>query len=261
MDDSHEASRGVTIGYAIQHPYMFITNSYENANPRDEETGNPDAFNYRNHWHIPYKDHPEISYLSDGTHILFNAWNAGATAPGLNYSSDNADEKANAPQQNAFAVTKSVYDPCPPGFKMPPIDALYSIFKEKTGVSYQGNKWTMNIGGKSITFPLTGVRNYALRPTEWKSVEQVKGASDGSTFDYKSFYKISMPAFRMLTFMSSATIIKKESYNAYQVYIFLIDHKPRETEPSIGDADATMNITASSNSYGLSVRPVTSDSK
>lgn len=257
MDDSHEASRGVTIGYAIQHPYMFITNSYENANPRDEETGNPDAFNYRNHWHIPYKDHPEISYLSDGTHILFNAWNAKATAPGLQYSSTPKDEEK---VQNAKTVTKSVYDPCPPGFKMPPIDALFSINNEKTDLSYQGNKWTMNIGGKSITFPLTGVRNYALRRTEWESVQPLTGVYDVKSF-YISFYKTSMPAFKMLTFMSSATIIKKESYNAYQVYIFCLDRNDRSYEPTPDTPNYKMYITASSNSYGLSVRPVTSDSE
>lgn len=257
VDDSHEASRGVTIGYAIQHPYMFITNSYENANPRDEETGNPDAFNYRNHWHIPYKDHPEISYLSDGTHILFNAWNAKATAPGLQYSSTPKDEEK---VQNAKTVTKSVYDPCPPGFKMPPIDALFSINNEKTDLSYQGNKWTMNIGGKSITFPLTGVRNYALRRTEWESVQPLTGVYDVKSF-YISFYKTSMPAFKMLTFMSSATIIKKESYNAYQVYIFCLDRNDRSYEPTPDTPNYKMYITASSNSYGLSVRPVTSDSE
>ena len=256
-DDSHEASRGVTIGYAIQHPYMFITNSYENANPRDEDKGNPDAFNYRNHWHIPYKDLP-VSYLNDGTHILFNAWNATATDAGVQYSSSPTDEQKTL---NAMAVTKSVYDPCPPGFKMPPIDALYSIYTEKTDVSYQGNKWTMNIGGKSITFPLTGVRNYALRSTEWTSVEPLTEATDGSSFNYTSFYKTSMPAFKMLTFMSSATIIKKESYNAYQVYIFCLDRNDRSYEPTPDTPNYKMYITASSNSYGLSVRPVTSDSE
>lgn len=261
VDDSHEASRGVTIGYAIQHPYMFITNSYENANPRPEEKDNPDAFNYRNHWHIPYKDLPEgdpVDYLSNGTHILFNAWNAKADKPGVLYSSSPTDDEK---VQNAMAVTKSVYDPCPPGFKMPPIDALYSIYTEKTDVSYQGNKWTMNIGGKSITFPLTGIRNYALRSTEWTSVQPLTGVSDGSSFDYISFYKTSMPAFRMLTYLSSATIIKKEPFNAYQVYIFCLDRDNRSVKPTPENPNNKMSITASSNSYGLSVRPVTSDSE
>lgn len=41
IEPSGEASKGVTIGYAIQHPYMFVTNSTSN----DVEK----TFNYRNH--------------------------------------------------------------------------------------------------------------------------------------------------------------------------------------------------------------------
>ena len=93
-------------------------------------------------------------------------------------------------------------------------------------------------------FPLTGVRDYALRTNEWETVKPV-GATD-SEFDYKTFYKTSMPAFNMLTFISSATIIEKSANNGFQVYIFRRD--TRQTSP--------WSILTSSNSYGLTVLPM-----
>lgn len=259
VDYSHEASKGVTIGYAIQHPYIFITNSYDSEYPRNPADKGK-AFNYRNHWHIPYM-HDPVLYLNKDKHILFNAWNAEAKEAGLDYNSEIDSEKEKAPEQNVMPVTKSVYDPCPPGFKMPPIGAWNSILEAKTSnnISYSTNKWTMTVGGQSIEFPLTGVRNYALRSVEWTTVKPyIKTKSD---FDYTSFYKTSMPAFKILTFISSATIIAKKGDSAYQTYIFCLDRNTRSVEPTPDKPNYKMYITASSNSYGLSVRPVTSDSE
>lgn len=238
IDPSGEASKGVTIGYAIQHPYMFVTNSTEH------ETDH--VFNYRNHWHIPYADY-NVPYLSEATHIMFNAWNSAAKDAGYLYGSTGT--LAN----NAAIVTKSVYDPCPPEFQVPPIHALKGVYDKmsSTSASYANNAWTITSDGGAITFPLTGVRNYALRSNEWTTVK-IKGST--SVFDYKEFYKISMPAFRMLTFVSSATIVKKEDYNAYQVYIFSIDRSVRGSAPGI--SNLKKQLTPSSNSYGMPVRPM-----
>lgn len=256
VEPSGEASKGVTIGYAIRHPYMFVTNSKEYIKPGDNEpsdynpeTGkgyNPltgDGFNFRNHWHIPYVIN-QVSYLNQDEHIMFNAWNSAATDAGYEYG--NTGTLAN----NAEYVTKSVYDPCPPDFQVPPIHALKGIYdKPISAWSYDDvdNAWTITSDGKSITFPMTGVRNYALRPTEWTTVDLT-----GSGLTYTEFYKISMPAFRMLTFVTSATIVKKEVYNAYQVYIFRIDRTERGNPA--GPSNLTKARTPSSNSYGLSVR-------
>lgn len=236
VDPGGEASKGVTIGYAIQHPYMFVTNS------TDHETDG--LFNYRNHWHIPYKD-KTVGYLNDATHILFNAWNSGAMDAGYEYN------KGGSLSNNAAIVTKSVYDPCPPEFQVPPIHALKAINDKMsaTTASYANNAWTITSDGGSITFPLTGVRNYALRSNEWTTVDLT-----GSGLNHKEFYKISMPAFRMLTFVSSATIVEKEEYNAYQVYIFSIDRSNRKNPP--GTDNLNKQLTPSSNSYGLAVRPM-----
>lgn len=236
-----EASKGVTIGYAIQHPYMFVTNSKEHG------TAGHTGFNYRNHWHIPYADH-SVGYLNNATHIMFNAWNSAAKDAGYEYG------KTGTLANNADPVTKSIYDPCPPQFKMPPIHALQGVLQAMTSTNstYADNVWTITKNGKSIKFPLTGVRNYALRETEWNSVHLSGKTAD--TFDYNEFYQISMPAFRMLTFLSSATIVKKEDYNAYQVYILSIDKSNRDNAPGTGNLKKS--LTPSSNSYGLSVRPM-----
>ena len=223
IDIDDYASNGVSIGYAIKHPYMFVTNSR-----CSDSSGETTDFNYRNHWHKPYKHYP-APYLHDNSHILFNAWDAGATSAGV----------------KAANVQKTIYDPCPPQFKVPPLDAFQEFVDKKSSGSLNGNVWTFTSNGKSITFPITGLRNYALRSNEWTTVEPVK-ADPG--FSYEEFYKISMPAFKSLTYISSATIEEKkangttDTYNAYQVTIFRYQNG--------------ISTIGSSNSYGLSVRPI-----
>lgn len=247
-----EASKGVTIGYAIQHPYMFVTNSkYRDFDDVD--------FDYRNHWHIPNNDYDgNIPYLNKA-HIMFNVWNVGATGPGEKYGT------TGIPANNAGSVTKSVYDPCPPGFKVPPIHAFRIIAYNKPAdnkLSYSNNVWTMknSDGSKTIDFPLTGVRNYALRSVEWETVKKtVSSSSSTITINVNDFYRTSMPAFRMLTFLSSATIVDKGDKGGadYQVYLFQIDRTTRANDASYSNLKWT--LVPSSNSYGLPVRPMHDD--
>lgn len=235
------ASNGVSIGYAIQHPYVFVTNS-----SCSEDSGEKTDFNYRNHWHKPYMHYP-APYLHDNSHVLFNAWDANATSAGVRTAN----------------TQKSVYDPCPPQFKVPPFDAIEGI---KTAWS-QGNKivsnnaWIITYNGGEITFPATGVRNYALRNNEWGTVVPLGGSSSDADEEFcKAFYKTSMPAFRMLTFLSSATIEEKkvnntlDTYEAYQVRI--IDIGLRERGGTFSTDNTKVSDTPSSNSYGLTVRPI-----
>lgn len=239
IDIDDYASNGVSIGYAIQHPYMFVTNS-----SCSDDSGETTDFNYRNHWHKPYKHYP-APYLHDNSHILFNAWDASATKP------------------NVVAATtqKSVYDPCPPQFKVPPFDAIEGIKTawSKGTKSVSNNAWIITYNGE-ITFPATGVRNYALRNNEWGTVVPLGSSSDADEEFCKAFYKISMPAFCMLTFLSSATIEEKivnntlDTYNAYQVRILNFGKTNRGGAFSTGNT--TVSVLLSSNSYGLTVRPI-----
>lgn len=249
-----EPSIGVTIGYSIQHPYMFVTNS------RYVEVDKCD-FDYRNHWHVPYRQ-KNVDYLDSQTHILYNAWNANPDVgdAGLAY-----DGKTATDQRNAWKVVKSMYDPCPPGFLVPPIDAFrgianlkgttqYPNYYGKGTTTYDSTKhsWTMvDDSGKSITFPKTGVRDYALRTNEWQSVELNTGSDPD--FNVTDFYKTSYPAFSCLTFVSSATIIDKGDVNAFQLLIFAID---KRGEPDSAHPKMSSCFGPSSNAYGLPVRPI-----
>lgn len=251
IDINDEASNGVWIGYTIRHPYMFITNSRI-----DETQENPKPnFNYRNHWHKPYKYYP-APYLNPDTetHIMFNAWDADGSVTDAGYKKEEVIKDEAKLKRNAKHVVKSVYDPCPPEFKVPPIEAFRTFKKAydsnngNLSFNFSNNSWTITTDGKSIEFPATGVRDYALRPSEWKTVEP----STGPTF-HETFYKTSMPAFRDLTFVSSATLVNKaqagvENKNAYQLMLFAIDN--RNT-----GANRLRDYVESSNSYGLPVRP------
>lgn len=271
IDASGEASKGVTIGYSIRHPYMFITNS------KTTDTDKDASFNYRNHWHIPYVD-KQVGYFNKSSHIMFNAWDAAATGAGASnpvaptdwfnyvFTSDGViKEKVEEDYLRTYAadIKKTVYDPCPPKFKMPPIDAFRGIAHALASNNENCALGTLSISetaceitnaGGTISFPMTGLRNYALRSNEWKTV--VPSVPDPD-FNYKEFYKISMPAFKMLTFVSSATIVAKGDNNAYQLLIFAIDKKDRKM---LYDSDNVKIscFTTSSNSYGLPVRPIKS---
>lgn len=251
-------SHGVFIGYTIQHPYMFITNS--RMQHATDEGGDPlqiddpalrldPDFNFRGHWHKP-RALEVAPYLEGGTdRIMFNAWDAGALEPGKQYShwgttSINPTYKDEYLKTNASDVQKTVFDPCPPGFKVPPVDA----FRGAESYSGSGNTRTITFGsGQSTVFPVTGVRNYALRSNEWKTVVPAEG--DGASFDHEAFYRTTMPAFASVSFVSTATLVQKDQYNRYQLFYFGPTNNTK-------DGISSLYTGISSNSYGLSVRPI-----
>lgn len=232
IDISDIASDGATVGYTIKHPYMFITNSRTS-----DKSGETSDYNYRNHWHKKAGNAACASYLPDNT-IAFNLWDAGATIE--NNGTGN--------------VTKSVYDPCPPKFKMPPREALNWIVNNKSSFTLSGNSYVYG----NIKFPLTGVRNYALRNNEYQTVH-LAGSTD-NTFDWESFYKISMPAFKCLTFISCATIFHRGVQEGHQLYILRVenDRNYSESEDRGNTNYRIIDILGSSNGYGVAVRPILS---
>lgn len=271
---SDEASQGVTIGYTIRHPYMFITNSLCTDTDQKDKNGHTYkdnvVFSYRNHWHKPFfnerGEQNGIPYLKLTKHIMFNAWNVAAKEEGMlvkDLTEFNAN-KANIIKKNSVEVEKSVYDPCPPGFKMPPSNAFRGFPKEYYGcykdgsVSFDNNtrEWTITHNSQTIKFPATGVRNYALRSSEWSTVvtngnynNSYNGTS--GSFDYKELYKETLPAFKDLTYLSSATIAEADNTSAFQVLLFWIDGRKSTT-----DVQYLKSFVKSSNSYGLTVRPI-----
>lgn len=256
-----ENSHGVLIGYTIQHPYMFITNSRmqyvdpnsdlrkEGGDPQQTDLGLDIDFNFRGHWHKPWAMEQAPYLVGSTDHIMFNAWDAGALNPGKLYTSTESDlpkwgsttitaaQKDEYLATNASDVRKTVFDPCPPGFKVPPIDA----FRGATNHSEKGNAYTITFGGGGSTdFPINGLRDYALRSNEWKTV--VPATGDATGFDYEKFYRTTMPAFGLLSFISTATLVLKDPHNRYQLLYFeVLTHSYTGT---------------SSNSYGMPVRPI-----
>lgn len=259
LDPEHAMSDGATIEEAIQHPYMFITNSRSN----DVEGV---KYNYRNHWHVKYENV-----------VPYNVWNVGINSYGV------ASPLASDLTKNAEVGYKSVYDPCPPKFRIPPADAFralanydggYNEHKIQTGYSilFENRVWKFIKDGKEIIrFPATGVRDYSLRSTEWKSVEEyIKTKAEDTEYSdlQKKLLGISLPAFRMLTYLTSATIFYEGGANLYKISVFHIDDRAQSgnrndanywsdfSKNNIRNKPAMNCFTGSSPSYGLSVRPM-----
>lgn len=259
----HAMSDGATIEEAIQHPYMFITNS------RSNDVEGVD-YNYRNHWHVKYENV-----------VPYNVWNVGISSCGVaNPSSSNLTADLT---KNAEVGYKSVYDPCPPGFRIPPADAFralanyggnYNDHKIQTGysISFENRVWKFKKDDKEIiSFPATGVRDYSLRSTEWNSVEEyIKTKAEDTEYSdlQNKLLGISLPAFRMLTYLTSATIFGEGKPNLYRILVFHIDDRAQNgyrkdvnywsdfSENNNRNKPAMNCFTGSSPSYGLSVRPM-----
>lgn len=265
VESSDEFSTGVTIPDAIKHPYMFITNSREYGT--GDNSGNTDnkwtGMSYRQHWH---KLDGTQDYVGT-TKILFNAWNYNATGVCTAYNEE----------QSWQAVSKTIYDPCPPGFKVPPIDAFRGItdqvntnytssiattaFGEVTGFSDKAWSITLNeTDAGKIYFPATGVRNYALRQNEWKTVKPENYS--GASYDYETFMRTTWPAFRMLTFVTSASEQKStKTQEIDKLLIFVIDNRYKngvkiDDYTTVTEKPKLTYYVGSSNGYGLPVRPI-----
>ena len=220
--------RGVDLKYMIQNPYIMVMSDL-----CDTIEGGTADFNHRGHWHVI----TGTDYIDkDGK--MYNLWNSTA----YNEGTGNSDS-----QRNAQKVTKTIYDPCPAGFCMPPEAAFRGIAKTggysagvadgviSAGLSDHVYKFTTSSG--SIEFPITGMRNKSLRRIEINTVT----STHPDALSAEEFNKISFPAFKDVTYVSCANLGSDD-----QVLLFLVDLRTNSIS-----AGAT-----SSNSYGLSVRPM-----
>lgn len=261
LDPTHNMSDGATIEQSIQHPYMFITNSRCKDGILTGETA--PSYNFRNHWHARY----------EGV-VPYNVWNVGVE----NCGSLTTDIY----KRNALVGSKSVYDPCPPGFRIPPADVFRAIanfgvynnhnIPDGYSISFDSRVWTISKDGKElISFPATGIRDYSLRKNEWPTVDEYKSTKAGEYSDLqKKLLGISLPAFRMLTYLASATVVEEAGENIYKILVFHIDDRAQNgtrydkksystdywTELTTHNKPGISCFTSSSPSYGLSVRPM-----
>lgn len=249
-----DGEKGVTIPWAIQHPYVFIMSKYF--------SDTDDSENFRDHWHKPITN-DELKYASGVGSHLFQMWNPIATK---------VVDDVNEPEED---VAKSVYDPCPAGYVVPPANLFSAFAYEKNANGYgecklydsennsigyttsitklsDNMEWDITVGTKTFSFPATGVRNKSLRSNEFGKITCHFG-----TGAYAS--ATSYPAFRMLTYVSSSTMGKGN-----QIPIFYIDNRyeagkniySKDNMNKLSETPGIGSYHKSSNSYGLSVRPM-----
>jgi hypothetical protein len=126
------------------------------------------------------------SYDWDKNHY-FNLWNANE------YS--NKDNTSHTP------VVKTVYDPCPAGFMVPPPQASKGFEKNNNwsldNVDYG---WTVNTGGGILYFPKTGRRhddtgeiNEIDKGEYWTCTREIKDTEQGIDTDIKRCLYLSFP--------------------------------------------------------------------
>ena len=267
---------GVLIDYTIKYPYKFVMSKYD-----DQPNGGEKPRRYRNHWHKFVKESwQETQYLKSESE-MFQMWNSQATKCG------SAGNKAD----NEQPVTKSIYDPCPAGYHVPPANVLSGLAYQAgtgygghgryekvsvggeeytTSMSYDSGShtWTVTYPGGKIEFPVTGMRNMAVRYKDLASVKIFNSPTRAGEVlsDPNGIDKVSLPAFRIITYLTSTSTSPDNS-----VYIYNIDAR-YEFDGVQGKPGAVSNLdwvlnnnvkdpstescVSSNNSYGLSVRPV-----
>lgn len=262
-DTEYGDEKGCTVPWAISHPHVFVMSKYS-------LTGKP----YREHWHtletVPYAPSGNMSQM----------WNPEARTT-----------DSNDMQTIEGAVSKSVYDPCPAGYLVPPAAAfsafaypgtykLHNLYGATTGPAgyapaitalspADGYSWTVTAGGNQFKFPATGVRDKSPRDTEFKGIS-LSSSRAGYVADKYGFWEQTFPAFRILTYLSSSTISPHTVQGGgRQVAIFYIDN--RHSTNTSGNRVSNTSLTCmtafsakpamgsfclSSNSYGFVVRPM-----
>lgn len=222
-----KADNGATLGYAISNPHRFVMGV-------DEKyliPGETDKYyDYRKHWHNPGSE----TYV-ENKGIMYNAWN-----------SKNTDYYPN----DAKTVGKTIYDPCPPGYHVPLAKVFNGDVMNHAG-SYSATSWPtpINIDESDRSW------SYHLRDgRELKNVIYATGVRDfnlHSNDRNKDLTKMpsSWPAFKMLTYITSASMKKSEKSDGYQVLILYFDNR----EKNSNFCKRASCLWESSNSYGMTV--------
>lgn len=214
-----EADNGATLGYAISNPHRFVM-GVDGVYDHD----------YRKHWHNPGSE----TYV-ENKGIMYNAWN-----------SKNTDYYPN----DAKTVGKTIYDPCPPGYHVPLAKVFNGDVMNHAG-SYSATSWPtpINIDESDRSW------SYHLRDErELKNVIYATGVRDfnlHSNDRNKDLTKMpsSWPAFKMLTYITSASMKKSEKSDGYQVLILYFDNR----EKNSNFCKRASCLWESSNSYGMTV--------
>lgn len=217
-----EADNGVTLGYAISNPHRFVM-GVDGVYDHD----------YRRHWHNPGSE----TYV-ESKGIMYNAWNSKNT----NYYPNDAK-----------TVGKTIYDPCPPGYHVPLAKVFNGDVMNHAG-SYSATSWLTKINIESDRSWRYNLKN----GTELKNVIYATGVRDFNLHSNdrndinKDLTKMpsSWPAFKMLTYITSASMKKSENSDGYQVVILYFDNRYKKADGSCNGASC---LWESNNSYGMTV--------
>lgn len=249
---SSESAR--TIGDGIRFPYQFFMHKRP---PTDDDNDADKTNNFkRRHWHDGLKDGLANAAPYRRKSIM-NYWNANldvSTVSDFEYSKYiNNEQQPYLNDDNGKYVIKTIYDPSPAGFKIPPIKAFADFlntvkeFKEKIvsgqkrtysetpnadpiPLSSEGWKgWKVTIDQGDFYFPATGVRDMGTKETE---------------VSYGTY-----PGFSSLTYIAASGFHK--SGDSSSCLMFSIDKRPG------GDyTNCTRPYHGTNNAYGFTVRPI-----
>ena len=233
---SSESAR--SIGESIQFPYQFFMHQRPLS---DDATEKNKIDNYkRRHWH----DGTEAPYKN---RTIMNYWNTQLTTSGLaNFSYANKVQYYKQYPNNLYVI-KTIYDPSPAGFKIPPIKAFADFFdtvelkeadktvSERPNVteSTRFNGWTIQINSQDFYFPATGVRDMGVKKRK---------------VNYGTF-----PGFSSITYIATSGFHGKYTgdNNANSSCLILsIDRRDGDFK------NCTKPIEGTNNAYGFTVRPI-----
>lgn len=232
----------VPIGQTIREPFHF----FMHQRPKDEDKNeNPDDYNDQNykrrHWH----DGWNASYQ---TKTIANFWNSQLIQNGTDGS---------AATPNNTYVIKTVYDPSPAGYKVPPPSVFSTFVKADKPLGSNkaeeaANKFEaipvgdINIGwklttrsGYEVTFPSTGLRDMGV-------VDRT--CADGT-----------WSAHSKLTFIITAGFQgKKEVSASSSALLFSIDYREHALNGNrVPCIEQPLGIIyGTNNAYGFTVRPI-----
>lgn len=234
---SSESAR--SIGESIRFPYQFFMHQRPLS---DDATEQNKIDNYkRRHWH----DGRNASY---GNRTIMNYWNTQLTTSGYANFIYGKEVQYYKQSPNNLYVIKTIYDPSPAGFKIPPIKAFADFFdtvelkeadkktvSERPNVteSTRFNGWTIQINDQDFYFPATGVRDMGVKRRE---------------VNYGTF-----PGFSSITYIATSGFHGKYTGddNANSSCLILsIDRRDGDFK------HCTKPIEGTNNAYGFTVRPI-----
>lgn len=231
---------GLSVGEAIRHPQWFVMGTGDRV--------------HRNHWHNDTKG----GYIEEGGK-MYNMWNSAAVCTG------STDSNKNLTWINAQLVTKTIYDPSPAGFHVPPGIAYTGIARPDKGYysntdrEYESNpmqwdeskrcwrvKCNADGSGEYVSIYATGLRDMNLNDTDLAE-NRLPAVLEGKSWC----------AFSMLAYVCSSTIMQST-----QQIIFFIDSRtaPGDPAPDPVNSRRTASLCGSNNAYGLTVWPASNAS-